>query len=94
MNNKWFLYIIRCKDNSLYTGITTDINRRFLQHKEGKGAKYTRAKGVLKIESIFSFENRSLASKEEIRIKKLSKNKKEEIILSNPYLYNEFDKKI
>lgn len=85
----WYVYILRCKDNSLYTGITTDVNKRFLEHSTGKGAKYTKARGVLKIEALFTFENRSLASKEEYRIKQLTKLKKEKLILDNSY--NKFD---
>ncbi|MCJ8343825.1 MAG: GIY-YIG nuclease family protein [Cetobacterium sp.] len=63
----WYIYLLRCKDNSLYTGITTDIERRFKEHREGKGAKYTKAKGVINI-------------KLEYKIKKLTKKYKEILI--------------
>ena len=76
-NKKWYVYILRCEDNSLYTGITTDIERRFKEHISGKGAKYTKVHKPLKIEAIFLQENRSSATKEELRIKRLTKCKKE-----------------
>ena len=51
MENKkyYYIYILRCNDESLYTGITTDIVRRYEEHEKGRGAKYTRAKGVKRI---------------------------------------------
>lgn len=69
-------------DNSLYTGITTDINRRILEHKTKSklGAKYTKNHEFLRLEIYFETDSRSLASKAEYYIKKLSKLKKEEII--------------
>ncbi|MGL4402830.1 MAG: GIY-YIG nuclease family protein [Fusobacteriaceae bacterium] len=77
---KWYLYIIRCEDNSLYTGITTDIERRFQQHFLKKGAKYTKSHKVKKIEIVMEFKNRSEASKKEYFIKNLGKTRKEELI--------------
>lgn len=73
----YYVYIIRCKDNSLYTGITTDVERRYKEHKQGIGAKYTKSKGVLKIEIIFKCNGRSEASKIEYYIKKMTKDQKE-----------------
>ncbi|AVQ27466.1 MULTISPECIES: GIY-YIG nuclease family protein [Fusobacterium] len=73
----YYVYIIRCKDNSLYTGITTDVERRYKEHKQGTGAKYTKSKGVLKIEIIFKCNGRSEASKIEYYIKKMTKDQKE-----------------
>lgn len=78
-NKKWYIYILRCENNSLYTGITTDVTKRFQQHISGKGAKYTKIYKPTKIEVIFIKENRSEASKEEIRIKKLTKLEKERL---------------
>jgi putative endonuclease len=72
----YFVYIIECKDKSLYTGITTDVERRFVEHKKGKGGHYTRAKGVVKIVYKEKYKNRSSASKREFQIKKLSRKKK------------------
>lgn len=75
--------MLRCEDNSLYTGITTDVERRFQQHFLGKGAKYTRSRKVKNIEIILEFENRSEASKREYYIKSLEKTRKEEFIKTN-----------
>lgn len=79
----YYIYILRCIDNSLYTGITTDIERRLKEHlKELKnGAKYTANHKPVKVEQLWSCENRSLASKFEYRFKKLTKAQKETFIL-------------
>ena len=78
----YYVYILRCKDNSLYTGITTDISRRMEEHfsKNDKCAKYTFRHGALKLEKLWQTENRSLASKLEFNIKRLNKCQKESII--------------
>lgn len=76
----YYVYMMRCSDNSLYTGITTDLERRFSEHtkKDGTGAKYTRAKQVVSIACAWvTDEGRSEASKLEARLKKLPKGKKE-----------------
>jgi len=78
----WFLYIIRCKGNMLYTGITTDVERRFEQHQAGKGAKFLRGKAPLALVYQITVGNHSEALKEELRIKKLSKSAKEKMILA------------
>ncbi|MDP3764020.1 MAG: GIY-YIG nuclease family protein [bacterium] len=72
----YFVYIIECKDRSLYTGITTDLKRRFEEHKTGKGGSYTRAKKVIKIIYKEKHSNRSSASKREAEIKKWPRVKK------------------
>lgn len=81
----YYTYMLRCEDNSIYTGITTDIERRFQEHiqKNEKCAKYTRNHIVKKIESVWKSEDRVEASKLEFHIKKLSKKNKEELIMSN-----------
>jgi putative endonuclease len=75
----WFLYVIRCKDGSLYTGITTDVKRRFEEHQgdDGKGSKYLRGKTPLQIVLKKKIGPKSLALKVEDKVKKLSKLKKE-----------------
>ncbi len=78
----WWLYIIRCADSTLYTGITTDVQRRFTEHESGKGAKYCRGRSPLKLVFKQEFKNRSEASKAEIRIKKLGKREKLALIAS------------
>ena len=78
----YYTYIMRCEDGSLYTGITTDVKRRLKEH-QGKlsgGAKYTKGRIPTKVEVVWQSDNRSLASKLEYRIKKLSKQDKELLI--------------
>ncbi|MDD2900653.1 MAG: GIY-YIG nuclease family protein, partial [Desulfuromonadaceae bacterium] len=69
----WFVYIILCSDNSLYTGITTDVERRFRQHAEGTGAKYFRGRKPLRVVYIECGHNRSTASSRETRIKEMNR---------------------
>ena len=76
----YYIYILRCHDQSLYIGITTDLKRRFHEHINKKGAKYTRVHTPLFIEASWSCADRSLASKLEYRLKKLSKKEKENLI--------------
>ncbi len=72
----YFVYILKCKDNSLYTGITTDVARRFREHVEGTASKYTRTRAAKKIVYTEQYKNRSLASKREAAIKKLTRTQK------------------
>ena len=65
----YFIYILKCKDGTLYTGITTDLERRFAEHKSGKGSKYARARKAGKIVYSEKKKNRSTASKREAEIK-------------------------
>ncbi len=81
-STKWFVYMIRCKDNSIYTGITTDVDRRFEEHKNGSGAKYTRSHKPVSVEAYFESESRSEASKLEYEIKQKTRQEKEEMIKS------------
>ena len=78
----YYIYMLRCKDNSIYTGITTDIDRRMEEHfnKDDKCAKYTLNHTVEKLEVAWETENRVLASKLEYHIKKLPKRDKEKLI--------------
>ena len=76
----WYLYMIRCKGNVLYTGITTDISRRFAEHQSGKGAKFLRGKSPLELVYQQTIGSHSNALKEELRIKKLPKLEKEKLI--------------
>jgi putative endonuclease len=73
----YFLYILRCSDDTLYTGITTDIQRRLEEHNSStKGAKYTRSRRPVALVYTEKFEDRSSASKREYIIKRLSRAKK------------------
>ena len=73
----WWTYIVECSDKTLYTGISTDVNRRVLEHNTSKkGAKYTKTRRPVKLKYKEEFNNRSDASKRECEIKKLSKKEK------------------
>ena len=72
----WYIYILECSDGTLYTGITTDVNRRLSEHNSGKGAKYTKVRRPVTLRALFEAKNRSEASKEEYRIKRLSRQQK------------------
>ena len=84
---EYFVYILKCKDGTLYTGITTDVKRRLGEHN-GKdatkklGAKYTKARRPVKLVFEDRFKNRSEALKEESRIKKLKREDKLKLIKS------------
>ena len=80
----WHLYLVRCQDGSLYTGITTNVARRFAQHQEdrGAGAKYLRGRRPLTLVFQKKLGSRSLALGVESKVKKLSKARKEELIKS------------
>jgi len=75
---EWFVYMIRADDQTLYTGITTDLERRLKQHQNGKGgAKYFRGRCAVKFVFTESGHSRSSAAIREAQIKKLSKRQKE-----------------
>ena len=69
----WIVYILKCSDKSLYTGITNDLEKRLQLHASGKGSKYTRGRGPFKLVHQEIFKTRSLASKRELFIKKLNR---------------------
>lgn len=79
---EWFLYMIRCKGGVLYTGITTDIDRRFAQHQAGKGAKFLRGKSPLELVFHRKVGSHSAALKLEIAVKKWPKSEKEAVLKS------------
>jgi putative endonuclease len=77
----YFVYILSCNDQTLYTGITTDLQRRLSEHNNSdKGAKYTKLRRPVSLVYSEEVENRSFASKREYEIKQLSRNKKIELI--------------
>jgi len=79
--NEWYVYIVECADGSLYTGITTDVKRRLLEHNYSfKSAKYTRSRRPVRLVWTKEVANRSEASKEEYRIKRLKRKQKLELI--------------
>ena len=76
----WYIYVVRCNDNSLYTGITTDVERRLAEHESGRGAKSLRARGPLCLELQAPVGSRGAALRVEARIKKLRKAEKERLL--------------
>jgi len=72
----WVVYILECSDGSLYTGITNNLIKRLETHNKGKGSKYTRARLPVTLRASFEVENKSLALKEEYRIKQLTREQK------------------
>lgn len=81
----YFVYILKCSDKTLYTGITSDLDRRVKEHNSSKlGAKYTHSRRPCKLVYSKEFTTRSEAQIEESRIKKLPRSQKECVIASNP----------
>ncbi|UFS72826.1 GIY-YIG nuclease family protein [Geomonas sp. RF6] len=80
---EWQVYIILCSDDSLYTGITTDVERRFSEHASGAGAKYFRGRRPLRVVYSEKGHTRSSASRREYEIKKMSRNAKVQLTEEN-----------
>jgi putative endonuclease len=77
---KWFVYILLCSDGTFYTGTTTNLSRRIIEHNSSrKGAKYTRTRRPVTLAYSEEAQNRSKASKREYQIKKLAKKEKEKL---------------
>ena len=76
----WWLYVVRCSDDSLYTGVSTDVTRRIGQHNSGKGAKYTASRRPVVLQAQWLIGNRSQALKAEYAFKRLPKVAKERCI--------------
>jgi putative endonuclease len=80
MKNIWWVYIVQCKDKTLYTGCTNNLEQRIQKHNLGKGAKYTKARRPVRLKYSEKVKTHSLALIREIEIKKLTRQKKEELI--------------
>lgn len=76
MEKKWVVYILECKDGSLYTGITDRLEHRLAAHRAGKGAKYTKGRSPLTLRYLENCEDHSAALRREIQIKKLDRVQK------------------
>ena len=76
----WYVYMLRCGDGTLYTGITDDIPHRLAVHRSGKGAKYTRGRGPLELVYQEQVPDKSAALRREYQIKQLTKQKKEALL--------------
>ena len=83
LSNTWIVYILRCSDNTFYTGITNDLCARVKTHNSGKGAKYTKTRRPVSVVYIEEGYNKSTAAKREWAIKKLSRKGKERLILGS-----------
>lgn len=76
----WYLYLVRCKDGSLYTGISTDVERRVAAHTGNRGARRLRGRGPFELVFSHALGDRSLASRVEYRVKRMSRADKERLI--------------
>jgi len=72
----WYVYVLSCGDDSLYTGMTKDVVRRVHEHQSGRGARYTRAHLPVRLVAAWRFPNRSAASSAEVRFKRLARHRK------------------
>ena len=75
----WFVYLIECRDGSIYTGIAIDVEARYAAHKSGKGARYTRSHPPRRLLAAIEYADRSAASKAEYQIKRLTPPEKREL---------------
>jgi len=89
---KWFVYVIKCKDGSLYTGYTDNLEKRFEKHKQGIGAKYTRSHKPQKIVFSEKYDNKIIAQKKEREIKNLSREEKIKFIKDSAFAKASADK--
>ncbi len=80
----WIVYILECSDKSLYTGITNDLERRLEEHNTGKGAKYTKHRGPLRVRYAESQDTKSAALTREAAIKSLARSEKLALIATQP----------
>lgn len=78
----YYVYILECANKALYTGITTDIQRRFLEHQSGKGGHYTQSNRPVKIRYVETYPNRSRATKREMEIKRWPRKMKVALVKS------------
>ncbi len=76
----WYVYMLRCGDGTLYTGVTDNVERRLAVHRAGKGAKYTRGRGPLELVYTEEVPDKSAALRREYQIKRLPKQEKEGLI--------------
>ncbi len=84
MDKKWYVYILRCRDDTLYTGMTDDLEKRLAAHNSGKGAKYTRGRGPVKMVYHETFDTKVEACRREYHIKRLTRPEKTILIENTP----------
>ncbi|MGH7457107.1 MAG: GIY-YIG nuclease family protein [bacterium] len=78
-SSQWLVYILRCRDGSLYTGITNDLAKRLQAHRDGVASRYTRSRLPVKLVYLESAANRSAATKRELAIKRMKRAQKERL---------------
>ncbi|WP_313919309.1 GIY-YIG nuclease family protein [Tahibacter sp.] len=76
----WYVYLIECRDGSIYTGIAVDVAARYAAHAAGKGARYTRSRPPQRLLAVFAMADRSSALREELRIKRLPAAQKRALV--------------
>lgn len=86
LRERWFVYVLRCGDGSLYTGIARDVDARLAQHRAGKGARYTRGRGPIELLTVRTCLSRRQALRLELAIKALPRDSKEELVRSRALL--------
>ena len=83
MSGNWVCYLLRCADDSLYCGISNDLDRRLVAHNAGTASKYTRTRTPVELVYTESCSDRSAASRRELQIKRMSRSEKQDLIGSN-----------
>jgi len=83
----WSLYILRCRDNTFYTGITTDLKRRLMQHNDGTASRYTRSRKPATLVYSETCSDRSTALKRECEVKKMPREEKKRLITQRERVY-------
>ncbi|WP_430504095.1 GIY-YIG nuclease family protein [Haloparvum sp. PAK95] len=78
-----YVYVLRCADDTLYTGYTTDVERRVAEHDAGEGAKYTRGRTPVELVHVEEFADKSTAMSREYEIKQLQRSKKERLVAAD-----------
>jgi putative endonuclease len=82
--NRWVCYILQCADNTLYCGITNNLEKRLAMHNAGEGAKYTRGRIPVRLAHVESCTGKSAALKREVQIKRLSRQQKQSLCARKP----------
>lgn len=91
----WYMYVLVCGDDSLYTGMTNDVTRRLSEHQAGRGGRYTRAHLPVRLRAVWQFPSRSAAMQAEARFKRLRRGKKLAYITSrDAFLDGDFANRI
>jgi putative endonuclease len=93
-NKHWLVYILRCRDGSLYTGITNDLAKRLQAHHDGVASRYTRSRLPVKLVYLESAANRSAAMKREAAIKRMGREQKADVMLGSDRIKVHADQKL